>query len=138
MSTRIVYILLKKKISYSYERRCFYSNNQQKHKKKKKNARRGSLILLYYSLHLSILGCCGKGAWHHRAAAGGRVALGRAGVPRGIQRQRKCSRCETTSYVTNTTQGFYYGGAYDISSNQDPRWTQKAIYTPVFTHHIRS
>ena len=31
----------------------------------------------------------------------------------------------------------YYGGAYVIS-NQNPRWTQKPIYTPICTHHIRS
>ena len=31
----------------------------------------------------------------------------------------------------------FYGGAYVIS-NQDPRWTRKPIYTPIFTHHIRS
>ena len=30
-----------------------------------------------------------------------------------------------------------YGGAY-VTRNQDPRWTQKPIYTPIFTHHIRS
>ena len=30
-----------------------------------------------------------------------------------------------------------YGGAYVIS-NQDPRCTQKPIYIPIFTHHIRS
>ena len=25
-----------------------------------------------------------------------------------------------------------YGGAYDVRSSQDPRWTQKNIYTPIF------
>ena len=29
------------------------------------------------------------------------------------------------------------GGAY-VVSNQDSRFTQKNIYTPIFTHHIRS
>ena len=29
------------------------------------------------------------------------------------------------------------GGAYVIS-NQDPRWTQKPTYIPIFPHHIRS
>ena len=29
------------------------------------------------------------------------------------------------------------GGAYVIS-NQDPRCTQKPMYSPIFTHHIRS
>ena len=31
----------------------------------------------------------------------------------------------------------YYGWT-NVISNQDPRWTQKPIYTPIFTHHIRS
>ena len=34
-------------------------------------------------------------------------------------------------------KGYDYGGAYVIS-NQDPRWTQKTIYTPIFSHHIWS
>ena len=36
-----------------------------------------------------------------------------------------------------TSRDSYSGWANDIS-NQDPRWTQKPIYTPLFTHQIRS
>ena len=31
----------------------------------------------------------------------------------------------------------YFEGAYDVC-NQDPRWTPKPTYTPIFTHHVRS
>ena len=32
---------------------------------------------------------------------------------------------------------YYHGGAYD-TSNQNPRWTQTPVYTPIFTHQIGS
>ena len=44
----------------------------------------------------------------------------------------------TTSITHTYTQtDKFTGGAYVIS-NQNPRWAQKPIYSPVFTHHIRS
>ena len=44
----------------------------------------------------------------------------------------------TTSITHTYTQtDKFTGGAYVIS-NQNPRWAQKPIYSPVFTHHILS
>ena len=41
------------------------------------------------------------------------------------------------SFIFLVNTKCYYGWAHVIS-NQDPRCTQKPIYTPMFTHHIRS
>ena len=46
-------------------------------------------------------------------------------------------RQAVTIRVQTSRVGLYYGGANDIS-NQDPRWTQKTTYTPIFTHSSRS
>ena len=40
-----------------------------------------------------------------------------------------CCTCMLPYYI--------YGWAYDIS-NQNPRWTQKPIYSPIFIHHSGS
>ena len=40
-----------------------------------------------------------------------------------------------TRYIATAVD--YYGGEYVIG-NENPRWTQKPIHTPVFTHYMRS
>ena len=42
-----------------------------------------------------------------------------------------------TDHLSDVWKVTITGGANVISS-QDPRWTQKPIYPPMFTHHIRS
>ena len=47
-----------------------------------------------------------------------------------------CGRSAGVIFVIGE-RGVIYGGAY-VVSNQDPPWTQKPIYTPIFTHQIKS
>ena len=48
-------------------------------------------------------GCCVGRAWHGRAAAGGRVVLGRAGVPRCILKQIVLKIPNDVITITTTT-----------------------------------
>ena len=46
-------------------------------------------------------------------------------------------RTRSVSYRCHPIKIVYSGGAYDVS-NRNPRWTQKPIYTPIFTYLIWS
>ena len=48
------------------------------------------------------------------------------------------ARCQWPVRECCASKAFYSGWANDVCSIQNPRRTQKPIYTPIFTHHIRS
>lgn len=46
----------------------------------------------------------------------------------------KSAESEIHHYAQTVRTLYYCGGAY-VVSDQDPRWTQNLIYTPIFTHY---
>ena len=61
---------------------------------------------------------------------------GRRGSGGARESRRFDGHAKTEGSFEDHVRFSFTGGAYDIS-NQDPRWTQKNMYSHMFTHNIR-